>query len=107
MMDSAPRSVTSLNSEQRSVVRTVTAEPLVSVVLIFFNAVKFLDEAIQSVYAQDYQHWELLIVDDGSTDASSQIARRYAESYPEKIRYLEHAQHENRGMSASRNLGIR
>jgi glycosyltransferase involved in cell wall biosynthesis len=48
-----------------------------------------------------------LLVDDGSTDASTKIARRYAEQYPERVRYLEHDGHQNRGMSASRNLGIR
>jgi glycosyltransferase involved in cell wall biosynthesis len=45
-------------------------------------------------------------VDDGSTDGSTQIALGYAEKYPEKIRYLEHENHQNRGMSASRNRGI-
>jgi glycosyltransferase involved in cell wall biosynthesis len=45
-------------------------------------------------------------VDDGSTDDSTRIALWYAEQHPEKVRYLEHPGHENRGMSASRNLGI-
>lgn len=107
MMDSAPQSATLLDGEPRLAAPTVNAEPLVSVVLIFFNAVKFIDEAIQSVFAQRYPRWELLLVDDGSADGSSEIACRYAERYPEKVRYLEHAGHINRGMSASRNLGIR
>ena len=80
---------------------------LVSVITIFFNAEKFFSEAINSVFAQTYDHWELLLVDDGSTDSSTEIARRYAEQYPDKVRYLEHQEHQNRGMSASRNLGIR
>jgi glycosyltransferase involved in cell wall biosynthesis len=46
-------------------------------------------------------------VDDGSTDHSTKIALNYAEHYPKKVRYLEHEGHQNRGMSASRNLGIR
>jgi glycosyltransferase involved in cell wall biosynthesis/SAM-dependent methyltransferase len=107
MMDSAPHSVTLLDGEPRLAARTVNAEPLVSVILIFFNAVKFIDEAIQSVFAQHYPQWELLLVDDGSTDGSGEIAQRYAEGYPERVRYLEHAGHVNRGMSASRNWGIR
>lgn len=81
--------------------------PLVSVIIIFLNEEQFLEEAVESVLAQTYSHWELLLVDDGSTDRSTEIARRYEQKYPDKIRYLEHPHHENRGMSAARNLGIR
>ncbi len=80
---------------------------LVSVITIFLNADAFLQEAIESVLAQTYEHWELLLVDDGSNDGSSGIARRFAERLPGKVKYLEHEAHANRGMSASRNLGIR
>ncbi|QEH36387.1 Putative glycosyltransferase EpsE [Aquisphaera giovannonii] len=83
------------------------AAPLVSVVTIFLDAGAFLEEAIRSVFGQTYTHWELLLVDDGSTDRSSAIARDYAGREPGKVRYLEHPGHVNRGMSASRNLGIR
>jgi len=79
---------------------------LVSCIIIFFNAEKFLEEAIESVFAQTYENWELLLVDDGSTDSSTTIALNYAEKYPEKVMYLEHEGHQNRGMSATRNLGI-
>jgi glycosyltransferase involved in cell wall biosynthesis len=81
--------------------------PLVSVITIFLNAEKFIQESIESVFAQTYDNWELLLVDDGSTDGSTVIARRHAEKYPEKVRYLEHDGHQNHGMSATRNLGIR
>ena len=46
-------------------------------------------------------------MDDGSIDKSTKIARRYANQYRKKVRYLEHKDHQNRGMSASRNLGLR
>ncbi len=82
-------------------------KPLVSAIIIFLNEEKFIEEAIESVFAQTYNHWELLLVDDGSSDKSSDVARRYAEQYPDKVQYLEHQSHENRGMSASRNLGVR
>lgn len=81
--------------------------PLVSVIIIFLNAEKFIREAIESVFAQTYDAWELLLVDDGSTDGSTDIARTYAAQYPGWVRYLEHEGHENRGKSASRNVGIR
>jgi glycosyltransferase involved in cell wall biosynthesis len=78
----------------------------VSVVVIFLNEERFLAEAVESVMAQRCQDWELLLVDDGSTDGSTAIAKRYAEACPGKVRYLQHMGHQNRGMSASRNLGI-
>jgi polysaccharide biosynthesis protein PslF len=84
----------------------MTSAPLVSVITIFWNAEAFFAEAIESVFAQSYSDWELLLVDDGSTDRSTEIARRYASLYPERVRYLQHADHWNQGMSASRNLGI-
>lgn len=79
---------------------------VVSVVLIFLNAEKFIEEAIESVFAQTYSAWELLLVDDGSSDESATIAQDYAGRHPERVRYLEHPGHANRGMSAARNLGI-
>jgi len=85
----------------------VGENPRVSVVTIFLNAKKFIEEAIESVLAQTYKDWELLLVDDGSTDTSTKIARGFAKQHPAKVRYLEHKGHENRGMSESRNLGIR
>jgi glycosyltransferase involved in cell wall biosynthesis/peptidoglycan/xylan/chitin deacetylase (PgdA/CDA1 family) len=80
---------------------------LVSVITIFRNAEKFLQEAIESVFAQTHEHWELLLVDDASNDNSTGVARRFAEQFSDKVKYLEHEGHANRGMSASRNLGIR
>ena len=83
----------------------VTARPVVSAITIFYNGERFLGEAIESVLAQTYPSWELLLVDDGSTDGASEIARSYAARHPERIRYLEHSGHRNRGMSASPRFG--
>ena len=80
---------------------------LVSIIIIFFNAERFIHEAIASVFAQTYANWELLLIDDGSTDGGTEIARRCAEQYPNKVFYLDHIGHQNRGMSATRNHGIR
>lgn len=80
-------------------------EGLVSVIIPFLNAARFLEETIDSVLGQSYDSWELFLVDDGSSDASTQIARTRAETH-DKIFYLEHPNHENRGTSAARNLGI-
>jgi glycosyltransferase involved in cell wall biosynthesis len=85
----------------------MTNKPLVSVIMIFLNAEEFLQEAVESVLAQTYENWEMLLVDDGSIDGSSEIARSYAARRPSQISYLEHHGHQNLGMSASRNAGIR
>jgi len=80
--------------------------PRVSAIIIFYNGGRYLAEAIESVIAQSYPHWELLLVDDGSTDSSTGTAQDYAAKYPTQIRYLQHPGHKNLGMSAARNLGI-
>ena len=80
--------------------------PIVSAIIIFLNEERYLCEAIRSVLSQTYSNWELLLVDDGSIDGSTELARLFAEQRPQKIRYLEHVGHKNRGMSASRNLGV-
>ncbi|WP_373481317.1 glycosyltransferase family 2 protein [Geminocystis sp.] len=84
----------------------MTNNHLVSCVIIFFNQEKFIEDAIGSILAQTYQNWELFLVDDGSTDNSSKIAQNYAKKYGDKIKYLQHENHQNRGKNASRNLGI-
>lgn len=81
--------------------------PKVSIVTPFLNTENFIEEAIESVLNQTYDHWELLLIDDGSTDGSTLIAKHYAKRYPGKILYFDHAGHQNLGKSISRNLGIR
>ena len=61
---------------------------------------------MQSVFRQTYTDWELLLVDDGSTDGSTDFAQQLARTQPDRVRYLEHPGHANLGMSASRNLGL-
>jgi glycosyltransferase involved in cell wall biosynthesis len=70
------------------------------------DAERYLAEAIESVRAQRYPAWELILVDDGSTDASGAIARRYAEAEPDRITLLRHPDGGCHGASASRNLGL-
>ncbi len=81
--------------------------PRVSVIMIFFNGERFFQEAIESVFAQTFGDWELLLVDDGSSDGSTAMAKRYEASHPGRVRYLEHENHRNHGQSVTRNLGVR
>jgi glycosyltransferase involved in cell wall biosynthesis len=84
----------------------MTGGPLVSVVVIFLNEERFLEQAVRSILEQSWERWELFLVDDGSDDGSTDLARAFAAQDPDRIHYLEHPGHENLGMSASRNLGI-
>lgn len=74
---------------------------MISVILTVFNGEKFLKEAIESILNQTYQEFELIIIDDGSTDSTLQIIDSYHEL---RIRLIENGH--NRGQSYSRNLGI-
>jgi glycosyltransferase involved in cell wall biosynthesis len=83
----------------------MTAKPLVSIVIPFLDPGAFLREAVESVLAQTYAEWELILVDDGSSDGSSEVAAEFANS-DRRIRAAAHPGRVNRGMSVSRNLGI-
>ena len=63
-------------------------EPLVSFVTPFYNTRDFLVECIESVLHQTYANWEYVLVDNQSTDGSSEIAAQYASRFPEKIRVI-------------------
>lgn len=74
--------------------------PLVSVIIPTFNREKLVARAIESVLAQTYPHFELIVVDDGSTDATAVLLARYAD----RMRVL---RRDHGGVSAARNCGIR
>ena len=73
-------------------------QQLVSVIIPVFNAENYLGEAIESVINQTYQPVEIIIVNDGSTDCSEQIARSYS-----KVHYITQT---NQGCAAARNTGL-
>jgi len=78
--------------------------PLVSVIIPFYNREKLLARAIESVLAQTYPYWEIVLVDDGSADDSAAIAQTFCRSLPKKIRLI---QQHNKGEGEARNLGIK
>jgi glycosyltransferase involved in cell wall biosynthesis len=81
-------------------------EPLVSVILPFYNEENFLAETIESVIQQEYLNWELILIDDNGSSLCSTIAKGYTNDLPNKIFYSDHEGHLNKGPAASRNLGI-
>ena len=76
---------------------------LVSIVTPVYNAERFIEQTIQSVLAQTYTDWELLLIDDCSTDNSGKIIQRYAEQ-DERIKY--HRLQVNSGAAVARNTAI-
>lgn len=81
-------------------------EPLVSVVVNAFNAERYLAETLESVFAQTLDDWELIVVDDGSTDRTLGIARAASRGREEKVRVLQHPNGGNHGPSLARNRGL-
>ena len=74
--------------------------PAVSVVLAAYNRAEFLPETIDSILSQRFQNFELIVIDDGSTDETQRVLVPYAS----RIKYL---YQQNRGPSAARNFGMR
>lgn len=79
---------------------SLIAMPLVSIVMPAYNAARWIAQSIGSVLAQSYQHWELIVVDDGSTDATPAVVDDYSA-------YVQYVKQQNQGAPAARNRGIR
>ncbi len=70
--------------------------------MLSYNRRYIIERAINSLLSQSEQDWELIVVDDGSSDNTFQLINSYIKKYP-RIRYMHH---ENRGVGLSRNAGI-
>jgi glycosyltransferase involved in cell wall biosynthesis len=80
-------------------------QPLVSVVIPCYNQSRYLPFAVESIVSQTYSNWECVIVNDGSPDNTSEVAKQLIVKYTEcSIRLVEKA---NSGLSDARNAGIR
>lgn len=78
------------------------SSPLVSIILPTYNRAASLARAVSSVLNQSYADFELIVVDDASTDATAEVLHQFSD---ERLRCLSHP--ENRGANAARNTGIR
>lgn len=76
--------------------------PIVSVILPTFNRRNLLPRALESVIKQNFKQWELLIIDDGSTDNTFELINSYINQF-ENIRYIKHL---NRRPPLSQNIGL-
>lgn len=82
----------------------VESEKQISVIVPVYNTERFLPECVQGLLNQSYSCYEILLIDDGSTDGSSLILDELKQSYPDRIRVIHQ---KNAGVSAARNTGLR
>ena len=75
----------------------------ISVIIPIYNVQAYLRGCLDSVLKQDFSDYEVILVDDGSTDASKEIAQEYAEKYPEQVHLV---RQENGGLGCARNTGM-
>lgn len=85
--------------------QTNPSQPLVSVVMPCYNRAAFLREALQAIVAQTYPHWELILVDDGSTDNTKEVLDQLVDELKitQPLHYIYQA---NGGAYAARNTGL-
>lgn len=75
--------------------------PLVSILMVTYNRLPYIRDAINSVRAQTYSTWELIVVDDGSTDGTGDVVAAY---HDPRIRFIRHS--ENKGVHAARTRAL-
>lgn len=73
-----------------------------SIIVPIFNTKKYLADCLLSLFDQDMENYEVLLIDDGSTDGSSELAQQFAQKYPA----MQYHYFDNRGVSVARNRGI-
>ena len=76
----------------------ITKEPLISIMMPTYNNAKYIKQAIESIYAQNYDNIEIIVVDDGSTDTTKEILQQYKDI---KYFYIGH-----KGISVARNTAL-
>lgn len=74
----------------------------ISIIIPVYNAEKYLDDCIRSLFGQTYNVWEIVLVDDGSTDGSGDMIDQYADKYKQ----IQAVHTENKGPAAARKKGI-
>src|SRR5437763_15026798 len=75
-------------------------EPLVSVVITTFNQASYIGAALESVFNQSYKRYEVIVVDDGSTDETPRVLEPFRP-------WIVHVRQANQGVAAARNTGVR
>jgi glycosyltransferase involved in cell wall biosynthesis len=85
----------------------MSSRPKVSVIMAAYNAEPFIAEAIESVFAQTFSDWELLISDDGSTDGTATVAHSFVERDPVRVQLLRGERNQGKPAALNRALALR
>lgn len=80
--------------------------PKISVITPLYNGSKMISETLESILSQDYKDWELIFFDDGSSDGTQELAKKYADVYKDRIFYFEHKENANYGTAYTRNRAV-
>jgi glycosyltransferase involved in cell wall biosynthesis len=83
------------------------ASPRVSVIMAVYNEELFLEQAVESVLAQSFTDFELIISDDGSTDATPALAQSFVDREPDRVRLLRHEHNQGKPFALNRALAVR
>ena len=81
----------------------MTPSPTVSIILPTYNRSKFLIEAFDSIHSQQWTDWELIVIDDGSTDDTRQQVTQLTADFPQSVHYI---YQRNQGSYGARNAGL-
>ncbi|MBR9915488.1 MAG: glycosyltransferase [Algicola sp.] len=81
-------------------------QPLVSIIIPTFNRAHLVLETLDSMKAQTYEHWECLVVDDGSTDATSEVLKAYTDK-DKRFKYVQRSSDHLKGPNGCRNFGLK
>ena len=84
--------------------KEISYEKLISVIVPIYNVEKYLSKSLDSIIAAKVDDMEILLINDGSTDNSDQIAKEYASNDPDLIRYIYQTNH---GLGNVRNVGLK
>lgn len=90
-------------NEHKGIEESWENAPLVSIVIPVYNAERTLATCLDSVFTQTYSNYEVILIDDGSSDGSSEICRMYEKTYPNRTHYIRQS---NGGPATARNTGI-
>ncbi|MEG6509458.1 glycosyltransferase [Methyloligella sp. 2.7D] len=91
------RALTDAQKQRTSIRRTLNSYPLVSIIVPNYNHAAFLEQRLKTIFAQAYQNFELIMLDDCSTDGSMAIMRRFEEQYPGRARIVANIENSGSG----------